>query len=306
MKYLYLVIPFLMLFAFCQSSPHQPIYPLTKLQSTEAFFIVDSSRLRETVIIDTFFDRSTIRENLADKKERNEPLIVHAYIPLCDNENQGIIPTSPSLGDGLNLKTNLYWATSGGTKAWFKKQSDWRLVYDELAIDTNVLERVIFKKRYSDAEVYFVADAYRGDRMEATVNDFLSAIASQHFQDCVLESGDTITVAGNADLVMFNGHNGMMDNIRVRNWHSAKGLLKDVVMNSCVSYGYLQYDFMNVGGYPLVRSNTLLYPGAYVLEQIIDDWVADIDPDQLCLNAGRVYCERHDCGAGTKVYQSGW
>jgi len=33
---------------------------------------------------------------------------------------------------------------------------------------------------------------------------------------------------------------------------------------------------MLAGGYPLVRSNSLLYPGAYVLEQIVDDWVLEL------------------------------
>lgn len=263
--------------------------------------------LEETIApIDTFFDRSIIREQLAAKIANNEPLIVHTYVPLCDNEHQGIIPTTPSLGDGMNLKSNLYWATSGGTKAYFKKQPEWKTVYNAFDIDTNVLERIVFEKRYSNVKVYFVADAYRGDRMEETVNDYLSAIASCHFQDIVLTNGDTITAAGNSDLVMFNGHNGVMDQIDIKIWRNADGKLKDVVMNSCVSYGYLQYDFMNAGGYPLVRSKSLLYPGAYVLEQIVDDWVAGVDEKQICLNAGAVYCQKHDCGRGTKVYATGW
>ena len=306
MKSFLVILPVFIILVFCQSSSNEHVPHFSRNKKSALSFAGDASRVIKEVLIDTFFDRSSIRAALSRKKVNQEPLIVHAYIPLCDNEHQGIIPTSPSLGDGLNLKTNLYWATSGGTKAWFKKQADWKFVYDEYDIDTNVLERVVFKKEYADALVYFVADAYRGDRMEETVNDYLSAIASQHFQDIQLNNGDSITVAGNADLVIFNGHNGVMDHIELKNWRSANGRLKDVVMNSCLSYGYLQYDFMNAGGYPLVRSNTLLYPGAYVLEQIIDDWVADTDPLAICLNAGRKYCEHHDCGAGTKVYQSGW
>ena len=80
----------------------------------------------------------------------------------------------------------------------------------------------------------------------------------------------------------------------------------DVVMNACVSYGYLQEELIWAGGYPIVRSKSLLYPGAYVLEEIIDGWVAGLDPAKICLNAGKVYCQKHDCGAGTKVYKTGW
>lgn len=266
----------------------------------------DSSISTVFTPIDTFFDRSSIQMRLNEKISSNKPLIVHAYIPLCDNIHQGIVPTTASLGDGMNVKTNLYWATSGGTKAYFKKQSDWLLVADQFDIDTNVLERVVFKKTYAKTTVYFVADAYRGDRMETCVNDYLASISVNRLDTVFTSQNDTVLVGGHSDLIIFNGHNGVMDYINVKPWYNHTEKRTDVVMNSCVSYGYLQEEFMQAGGYPLVRSQTLLYPGAYVLEQIIDDWVAGISPKQICLNAGRTYCLKHDCGAGTKVYKSGW
>lgn len=252
------------------------------------------------------FDRSVIRQRLSKKIENGESLIVHAYIPLCDNEHQGIVPTSASLGDGMSIRTNLYWATSGGTKAYFSKQKDWELCYQSTEVDTNVLERVVFKKSYANTTVYFIADAYRGDRMEETINDYLAAISVNRPDSIKLKDNTTIKCADHSDLIMFNGHNGVMDNINIESWHNYTDKRTDIVMNACVSYGYLQEEFMLAGGYPLVRTNTLLYPGAYVLEQIIDDWVAGVEPNQLCLNAGRRYCQKHDCGAGTKVYKSGW
>ncbi|WP_027418084.1 hypothetical protein [Crocinitomix catalasitica] len=257
-------------------------------------------------VFSTLFDRSEIKTALAVKKANKEDLIVHLYIPLCDNEHQGIVPTSKSLGDGMSIRTNLYWATSGGTKAYFKKLPDWKLRYDELDIDSNVLERMVFEKEFEGQKVYLIADAYRGDRMEETINNYLSAISGAHKDSILLNNNTTIVAAGNADMVMFNGHNGMMDAIHVQDWPNVDGKQKDIVMNACVSYGYLQNEFMKAGGYPLVRTNTLLYPGAYVLDQIIKDWVNGVDEKQLCLNAGRTYCQKHDCGAGTKVYKTGW
>ena len=256
-------------------------------------------------LIDTLFNRTAIIERLNLKKANKQPLIVHVYVPLCDNEHQGIVPTTASLGDGMNIKSNLYWATSGGTKAYFKKQQDWKLVLETLDIDTNVLERVVFEKMYSTGKVYLIADAYRGDRMEETVNDYLAAISGNRPQHIIL-TNDTIQVAEAADLIMFNGHNGMMDNIQLKPWVNKTKKRTDVVMNSCVSFGYLQDEFMLAGGYPLVRSNSLLYPGAYVLAQIIDDWVEGVEEDQICLNAGATYCKKHNCGEGTLVYSSGW
>jgi len=274
--------------------------------SSSTNLFVDTIQPEAFTPIDTFFDRTTIQIRLAEKMSSNKPLVVHAYIPLCDNIHQGIVPTSASLGDGMNLKTNLYWATSGGTKAYFKKRSDWLLIYDEYDIDTNVLERVVFKKTYSKTTVYLVADAYRGDRMEACINDYLAAISVNRQDTIYTTQQDTILAGGHADLFLFNGHNGVMDYINIKPWYNSTDKRTDVVMNSCVSYGYLQEEFMEAGGYPLIRSQSLLYPGAYVLAQIIDDWVAGISPEKIGLNAGRIYCEKHACGAGTKVYKSGW
>lgn len=256
--------------------------------------------------IDSIFDRSEIKVRLNAKMVNNEPLIVHLFVPLCDNIHQGIVPTSKSLGDGLNLKTNLYWATSGGTKSYFKNNSNWSLEVQYFDIDTNVLERLVFKQVFDQATVYLVADAYRGDRMEETVNDFLASIANCRKDSVQIDTKTRINCAGSADLIMFNGHNGAMDAIEIKEWINRTDKRTDIVMNSCVSYDYLQYPFMIAGGYPLVRSKTLLYPGAYVLDQIIKDWVNNVDEKQLCLNAGRTYCNKHNCGKGTKVYQSGW
>lgn len=132
----------------------------------------------------------------------NEPLIVHLFVPLYDNEHQGIIPTSKSLGDGLNLKTHLYWPTSAGTKAYFKKNAKWKFLFQAFDIDANVLGRLVFKQVFITAKVYLIADAYRGNRMEETVNG--------------------------------------------------------------------------------------------------------VAEDQLCLNAGKIYCLKHNCGAGAMVYKSEW
>ncbi len=256
--------------------------------------------------IDTFFNRSQISENLLAKKEAGKPLVVHIYVPLCDNENQGIVPTSASLGDGMNLRTNLYWATSGGTKAYFKKRTDWNLISNTVDLDTNVLERVVFQKKIDESMVYVIADAYRGDRMEETVNDFLGAIAGIKKDSIQLGDKTYLGVGGDADLVMFNGHNGIMDYITLNEWDNLTERRVDVVMNSCLSYTYLQDEFMRAGGYPLIRSKTLLYPGAYVLASIIEDWARDADPEKIRINAGKVYCQKHDCGTGKNVYHTGW
>ena len=54
--------------------------------------------------------------------------MVHVFVPLCDNEHQGIIPVNASLGNGMNLQTNLYWGARYGVKSHFKSLPAWKLL----------------------------------------------------------------------------------------------------------------------------------------------------------------------------------
>ena len=41
--------------------------------------------------------RSTILNYLEQKIKKGEPLVAHVLVPLCDNEHQGIVPTSATI-----------------------------------------------------------------------------------------------------------------------------------------------------------------------------------------------------------------
>lgn len=250
--------------------------------------------------------RESIKINLRHKIDNNIPLIIHVLIPLCDNDNQGIVPTSASLGDGMSLRTNLYWATSSATKKFFQKHSEWNLVYSNLDVNEHVLERVVYERNYKHTKVYLIADAYHGDRMEQTINDFLASLSGHKKEEITINETTKIGISSHADLIIFNGHNGMMDNIEVSDWINNGNKRIDAVINACLSYEYFETELINTNAYPLARTRSLLHPGAYVLTQIIDDWVNMKPEEQICKNAGAAYCKVHDCGKGSRIYKSGW
>ena len=66
------------------------------------------------------FSRDEIKERLLAKIEKKEDLFVHVFVPLCDNEHQGIVPVNKSLGDGFNPHSNLYWGALYGVKTHLK------------------------------------------------------------------------------------------------------------------------------------------------------------------------------------------
>lgn len=259
------------------------------------------------------FDRTTIENKLRQKIEQQQPLVAHILVPLCDNTYQGIVPTTESLGNGFSLKTNLYWATSTGMKRYFKEKKHWTLLKSIKNVyrDSVVLERVVFKRTYpNQATVYLVADAYRGDKMYETVNHFLRAISDNHQEIITVEDSINISIHGGADLVAFNGHNGLFDLYynQPDQWFNEQQSQKDMVVIACYANEYFEREAMRAKAYPLVRAISRLHPGAFVVSAIIDDWAMLKDTESIRLSAGRAYCEIHDCSIKTskKLFYSGW
>lgn len=268
-------------------------------------------RLQEPV--DSFpkyieFDRSEIKSKLQTKIDNNEPLNVHVLVPLCDNENQGIVPTTKSLGDGFSLRTNLYWATSHGMKRYFKELKDWKLLQSSVFdLDTVVLERVTFKKIFSNgANVILTMDAYRGDKIEDCLKDFFSSLAGELKDTLILEK-DTVLLHSNADLMVYNGHNGLMD-VWVDTTVNVDGDERDAVVIACSSMYYFNARLNYLKAYPLVMTTNLLYPGAFVVEEVVNNWALQKSNELIRQSAGDAYHKVKRCGinGARNLFSTGW
>lgn len=263
--------------------------PKNKIVNSKPLPVEEKSEVvKAELVLEQNDDRSGIIKRLQEKVANGKPLVVHVKVPLCDNENQGIVPTSPSLGNGMDLKQNLYWATSKGMKRYFKELPNWKLLKSELNPNENVLERVVFLKTdEKDKKVYLVAEAYRGDKMVECLEDYFNALAGIK-KDILVINNDTLGIDGNADLIAFNGHNGLMDeNVQAKN--SVDGISRDAVSIACVSGKYFKPEYAKTNSYPLVCTEHLLYPGAFILEGIINEW-CDFKSDKDCkVAAGKAY-----------------
>lgn len=252
-------------------------------------------------------DRTEIVKRLQQKIADKKTLVIHAFVPLCDNENQGIVPVSKSLGDGLNLRTNLYWGALYGVKTHFKKQKDWELLFSKKDLDRKILERVVFFKKYKNgAQVYFVADAYRGDRMAACLADYFAALSNKNQSD--LEFLDKrIGIEGNADLIVFNGHNGLMDT-SIEYPNNVHTSARDAIAIACISFEYFKEYYQQVNAYPLLNTKNLLAPEAYVLENVFDAWAMLEAEAAIHRAAGSAYNQYQKCGlrGAKRLFQSGW
>jgi hypothetical protein len=253
------------------------------------------------------FDRSGIQQDLAQKIEAGEPLVVHCVVPLCDNNYQGIVPTTPSLGDGFSTRTNLYWATRHGMKRYFELHRDWRKAGVSFTPSDTILERVCFRRDFQNgAAVILVCDAYRGDQMRICLDDYFGYLAGK-ISDSLLCDGTYIRTGAAADMLVFNGHNGLMD-VQPEPVFASRQRQKDAVVIACSSQWNYVERITNANCYPLVTTTSSLYPGATVLDRIIEKWALNATAETIRLAAAGAYDEMKNCGMADAdaLFYTGW
>ena len=62
---------------------------------------------------------------------------------------------------------------------------------------------------------------------------------------------------------------------------------KDAVSISCISGEYFKAYYWDTNSYPLVHTTNLLYPGAFILEGILNEWALLKSGEECKKAAGR-------------------
>jgi hypothetical protein len=237
------------------------------------------------------------------------PRPIHVFVALCDNESQGIVPVPAHLGDGDDPDGNLYWGALYGVRSFFKKSDDWKLVASTTKTQSPLLERCIF--RHKRESVYLVADAYKGSEIRRAVTDFLNAAAGRDRKKLRLQmEGATceLKIRGLSDLVVYVGHNGLMDFTLSTIPEKDSPARRDAIILACLSKEYFEKPLRKTGAEPLLWTTGRMAPEAYTLKAAIDGWILHESPDEIRLRAARAYDEYQKCGlaAAARLFAAGW
>ncbi|HWN08316.1 MAG TPA: hypothetical protein VNO50_03435 [Pyrinomonadaceae bacterium] len=239
----------------------------------------------------------------------NRVPVIHVFVALCDNVNQGIVPVSASLGNGDNPATNLYWGAAFGVKTFFARSRDWQLVTHTGNPGGAILERLVFKHR--QRELFMVADAYRGKEISQAMRDFLEAAAGHSGGPIKIKStaGETEFYAdGSAELVAYIGHNGLMD-FELHSPPQARDERgRQAIILACASKQYFDKPLRQTGAAPLVWTTNLMAPEAYVLSAAIDGWMKKETDEEVRARAAAAYHKYQNCGlkAANRLFATGW
>jgi len=241
----------------------------------------------------------------AEKAAINAVPVIHVFVALADNVNQGIVPVSATLGNGENAATNLYWGAAFGVRTFFSRNKDWELISVTPNPTTRILERCIFKHRRTP--LLLVADAYRGKEISQTIRHFLEAASGKPGEKLTVRDVQFHT-GGSANLVAYVGHDGLMDFTLHSPPQRRDDRQRRAIILACASKQYFSPVLQPSGATPLLWTTNLMAPEAYVLSAAIDGWMKKESDEQIRLRAADAYNKYQSCGvkAARALFATGW
>ena len=234
------------------------------------------------------------------------PKVVHVVVALCDNAHQGIIPVPATFGNGQDTAQNLYWGAQYGV-AGFLPRANWNIARKlPASTDSRILDRRVFQQVFGTQEVFLVAEAWEGKEIKAATEHFLELCAGSHETNLVVRGragAPQIQIGGGADLVVFVGHNGLMDFELPLPPARSPQTGRVAAVLACRSQVWFAPYLQRAGIHPVLLTRQVMAPEAYVLHALVQAWANGEDPRQA---AGRAYARYQGCSlsAGIGVFSA--
>ncbi|MCP3142773.1 hypothetical protein [Pyxidicoccus xibeiensis] len=178
---------------------------------------------------------------------------VEVFVPLCDNAL--IACGREPAGNPRSLETNLYWGAMYGAERFLSRAPGFKVrSRQDGAADSAVLRELVLERTAAPGErpVRLLLHAYAGDRIDTALEDFLRAAAG----------------ASQADLVVWAGHDRLMDRPPPRVESPAGATPRPVVVLACMSEQFFGPVLKSLGARPVALTRTLMAPEAYLLEAL--------------------------------------
>jgi len=229
---------------------------------------------------------------------------IHILVTLCDNKYQGIVPVPAKIGNGQDPANNLYWGCAFGIKSFFKKSNDWKFL-KTAAVDAVILERLIFKHKTSNT--LLIADAYNGQFIKQCTVDFLNSSCGLK-KDTLHINNKIVGINGNAKLIAYIGHDGLMDFQLENTFVNSDNKLRDVMILACYSKHFFSPLLQKAHVQPLLWSTGLMSPEAYTIHDAISVYLNKQPSEQIRNNAAKAYSKYQKCSynAAYRLLTTGW
>jgi hypothetical protein len=225
----------------------------------------------------------------------SRPMVAHVIVALCDNVNQGIVPVPKAIGNGQDPRTNLYWGARFGVRTYFRNAPGWRAVPAPAPRRDGVLDRVAFRATFAPRPAFVIAEAWDGARIRDAIATFLEMASGRERQTIDLD-GVRMEAGGGADVIVFVGHNGLMDFAAPAIAPGTADGKRDAVVLACASRPYFDPLLRRAGATPLVLTTGLMAPEAYSLEAALRARFTGQDDAAVRRAAAAAYHRFQKCG----------
>lgn len=247
---------------------------------------------------------------VAQDREAKRPLVAHVVVALADNESQGIVPIPARLGDGDDPSGNLYWGARYGLRTFLAKDAGWSKVQvASTALGEHVLERVVYRKKLaSGAEMFVVADAWRGEKIGAAISAFLRMSAGHDVERIDTRIGGRaveLPAGGSAHVVAYLGHNGLMElTPETPPVPSEDRAAQSTIVLACISGSYFGPWMKKNGAHFLLSTRGLMAPEAYTFDAALTAWFQGRSGIEVKHEAASAYCRYQKCStrAGAALF----
>jgi len=159
-------------------------------------------------------------------------------------------------------------------------------------VDSILMERLVFKS--TSQNVYLIADAYNGKYIKKCTEDFLGSCAGKN-KDTVKIGNNILGAQGNAALLSYIGHDGLMDFRLNDGYKNVDGQTRDCIILACISKNYFSPFVKNSKANPLVWTTGLMCPEAYTLHDAISGYLKNEPVTAVKNRAAKAYSAHQKC-----------
>ncbi len=217
---------------------------------------------------------------------QNNCRLIHVFTALCDNDYQGIVKVGRIIGNGDDPNNNLYWGCGYGNRTYFNKSAFWKLIQKSGHTPDSIrMERLVYKHR--DSNVYLVIDGYRGRNMERCLVDYTLSLEQKLTDSITLAPAQKLYLYASAQLVVFTGHNGLMD-MNIPFSETPKHPQQAMAI-CCLSNSYFYERLILQGVQPILLTSSLMCPEAYSLHDALQSWIKRESNEKIRMAAVNAY-----------------
>src|SRR5262249_51109862 len=118
----------------------------------------------------------------------------------------------------------------------------------------------------------------------------------------------SIAAGGDASLVAYIGHDGLMDFRLARLPRQVNANPREAIVLACISKTYFAEPLRATGAHPLLWTTGLMAPEAYKLKSALDGWIGAESGEQIRERAAAAYDRYQKCGikGARRLLVSGW